>query len=291
MIQTPGVGFNGDNNSLHISRMMAQTTSGSRLAASPQRLTPSTVNLDSVKAALSSAVEHLTVDVSIATADMSISFSGTASFTPSASDFTVDLSFLYFDVVVVSSDGTSRTLSAGDMSFRADVGAQQFAMIVSPGSRSGGHGLLGAVRSVSDKLADAAIRAMQVNHDSGAKAQDSARREAQAASLRAALSHATRQAGKSRSVKSQAPEAAITPQVATAAFASFAAMASDRASQKHRAAVAATDKYHNAKGISNSNKITLRFNEDGIKGHLAVTRTNDLAKYDGGPGLFLDSSA
>lgn len=110
---------------------------------------------DAPKAIFSVAAERIDFDISISIETMQLEMSGSANVTAASDSFSLDISFAYFNVVIVSGPYQDPLFSgSGDVSMPMTRG--EFALLVSPGSRSDGQGYLAAVRKLAVQLASIA---------------------------------------------------------------------------------------------------------------------------------------
>ncbi len=155
MMTTPGTGNVASGSAVNVPVHAEQSKSVPQLSrATPgSRTAELTASIHSPKIPL----ERFDVSARLEIGGASVSLNASVTISQHGPVFEVDLSMMYFEVVVVSSNGIARQLNlAGD--HRVSLGSGEMALIFSPGRRSSGSSYLGAVRQIITQLTGQLVR-------------------------------------------------------------------------------------------------------------------------------------
>lgn len=181
MMTSPGTGPIVNGTTANVPVHTTQLKNGS-----PQisRATPGS-RIPSASAKVSDAqkvpLERFDVSADLEINGASVSFNGNVTISQKGSSFEADLSLMYFEVVIVSTNGIARQLDLGG-EHNLKLHSGELALIFSPGSRSSGSSYLAAVRQITAGLSKQLVRPR-----AGAPAQrtdDAAARQAEAVAAR-----------------------------------------------------------------------------------------------------------
>lgn len=156
MMTTPGTGNVANGSAVNVPVHAVQSKSVPQLTRATPGSRTAVVDFatnDSPKIPL----ERFDVSAELQIGGASVSINASATVSQKGPAFEVDLSMMYFEVVMVSSNGIARQLDlAGD--HLVSLSSGEMALIFSPGRRSSGSSYLGAMRQITTELASQLVR-------------------------------------------------------------------------------------------------------------------------------------